>query len=194
MSRILSIGVNESQLRDLTDTLEHIKNGVPRAISGAINKVLPKSRTRFVRAVGDRITTPARSIRDRIAIRKASPATLEGHITVTRKKIPLIDFRARQTKRGGVTVQVRKGAARERFPDSFITTMASGHTGVFRRRRKGKGRVPRLPIDERMGPTVHGVVTGAPGLLDAELRTAMDDLGVQLESQVDRLLKRRKPE
>ncbi len=192
MSRILSIGVNESQLRDLTETLAHVTNGVPRAISGAINKVLPKARTRFVKAVGDRITVPARAIRERVAIRKATPANLEGFVTVTRRPIPLIEFKARQTKRGGVTVQVRKGTAREKFPDSFIATMTSGHTGVFRRRFKGKGRVPRLPIDERYGPTVLGIVTGAPGLLQHELVVATEDLQRQIGSQVDRLLQRKK--
>lgn len=188
----LIIGVDETQRKELAEVLANVRNGVPRAISGAINKVLPKARTRFVRAVGDRITVPAREVRERIAVKKASPATLEGTVTITRKPIPLIEFRARQTKKGGVTVQVRKGQAREKFRDSFIAKMKSGHEGVFRRRFKGKGRVARLPIDERFGPTVLGVISGAPGLLNEELAAAHEDLGRQIDSQVDRLLNRKK--
>jgi Prophage minor tail protein Z (GPZ) len=68
----------------------------------------------------------------------------------SRKLIPLIDFRTSQTARG-VRAAKPYGKAQV-FKGTFIATMpGGGHRGVFR--RVGK---KRLPIQEMMGPSIHG--------------------------------------
>lgn len=190
MAKTVTITTDDAKERDLAALLDGIANGVPRVISGAINKVLPKARTGFVRAVRERVALTAGAVRDRIAIRRATVRELTGLVVITRKGVPLSEYKPRWSLRAGVTVQVRKGAVAERFPESFIRTLSSGHKGVFRRRLVGGKRVPRLPIDERFGPTVEGVVEGAPGLLEEQIELASEDLDRQIDSQVDRLLAR----
>jgi hypothetical protein len=194
MDKIVTVTTDDAKERYLDALLDGIANGVPRVISGAINKVLPRARTGFARAVRERITLAYGAVLERIAIRRATVQDLAGLIIITRKGVPLSEYKARWSLRSGVTVQVRKGAAAERFPESFTRTLSSGHKGVFRRRFVGGKRVPRLPIDQRYGPTVEGVVEGAPGLLEEQVELASEDLDRQIESQVDRLLVRGKAE
>lgn len=65
-------------------------------------------------------------------------------ISLDGRPVPLIEYKARQTKKG-VTVQVNQGK-RTRIDHAFITTMKSGKKGVFVRRGKA-----RLPIRELLG-------------------------------------------
>lgn len=98
-------------------------------------------------------TDAKREIRTRKAIRPAraaksirvfSPAgvqTLEGlewGVRVYGNGFPLIDYGARQTKKG-VSVKINVGK-RVLIKSAFIATMANGHRGVFV--RKGKTRFP----------------------------------------------------
>lgn len=66
-------------------------------------------------------------------------------------KVPLIDYKARPTKRG-ITVAVNKGK-RTLVRSAFIARMPTGHRGVFQR----KGRA-RLPIRELYGSRVVDVM------------------------------------
>lgn len=65
-------------------------------------------------------------------------------ISLDGKPVPLIEYRARQTRRG-VTVAVNRGK-RSLVRGAFIQVMKSGHKGVFVRRGSA-----RLPIDEQPG-------------------------------------------
>lgn len=73
-----------------------------------------------------------------------------GHIPLYEMGAPAETNRAKKGKGkvGGTKVTVIKGR-RILYEDAFIQTMASGHTGVFRRRGK-----TRLKIDELFGPSV----------------------------------------
>jgi hypothetical protein len=84
------------------------------------------------------------------------------------------------------------------LPHTFLATTKSGHVGVFERKRfggtgKGSGRVGRLPIEQRYGPTVAGVLAGMPGAIDRIERFAQDKLPVILNSQLDWLLSKGTP-
>lgn len=115
----------------------------------------------------------------------------------------------RTTRGTGITVRVRKGGAVEKFPESFVQRMGSGHQGIYRRvvkqglsardnakRRLGgipSIRVGRFPIKERMGPTAVGVLANAPGngaktILDEVSNELAGVLQKNIGSQIDRLL------
>jgi hypothetical protein len=72
----------------------------------------------------------------------------ETYLRSSRKLIPLIDYRGRQTARGARAAKPYGKA--QVFANAFIATMPSGHRGIFRR-RTGAGR---LPIREMMGPGI----------------------------------------
>lgn len=206
----VNIGFATAALKQAQDDLREIPNGLPRAMSGAINKTLPKLRTLLIGDVREQIDIKAGDVRDRMRIERASPSKLSGAVVIDRKAIPLIDFKARQGKKG-VTVSVRKGQ-RELLRGTFIATMKSGHVGVFERKSRvpGSNVKPRrliirdehgrrkqtseLPIQERFGPTPLAVIERTPGLLEKRVDATQEDLSVQLASQVDRLLSRRKPD
>jgi hypothetical protein len=72
----------------------------------------------------------------------------ETFLRSSRKRIPLIDFGARQMNPGARAAKPWGRA--QVFQSTFIATMRSGHRGVFRRRGTS-----RLPIREMMGPSIH---------------------------------------
>lgn len=204
------------------DALEEVRSTlrgreITGAISGALNKTLPKTRTEIIRTVRAELNLKASDVRERITILRASPGKLRASIRVSRKAIPLVKYNARQT-RLGASVGVRKGS-RQTILHSFLATMKSGHKGVFVREKDykhvkrtvvirqllgivgtgqhglvevGRKRVSfGLPIRELYGPTVVGVITGKPGMSEHLEQFASADLGVQLRSQIDRFLAKR---
>jgi hypothetical protein len=189
--RDISITLNDAQRKAVQQMLVGIKNGLERAMPPAINRTISTGRTRIVRRIGNEIALRAKTIREAFTLGKASRAKPVGLIRIRRKPVPLVEFNPRQTL-AGVTVKVRKKEARQLLRSTFLGVMASGHEGVFERRREGPGRVPRLPIDERMGPTVLGVFEGAPGVAADELAQLGEVLEKNVLSQVDRLLARRR--
>jgi hypothetical protein len=91
---------------------------------------------------------------------------LVGRISVSGRRIPLIDFNARgqEPSRGrGRGVSANTGGGRKTYPGSFIATTRSGHRGVFLRQgsssRKSRGAWSKnLPIVELKGPSLPNVV------------------------------------
>lgn len=71
-------------------------------------------------------------------------ADMSWSLDVSGEPVPLVAYPNRQTKRG-VSVEVNRGK-RTLVKGSFVSTMKSGHKGVFRRRGTA-----RLPIKELLG-------------------------------------------
>ena len=203
MPAFVSVTISPEQLADLKATLAGVKNGAPKAITAAINRTLTTGRSRVVKRVTGIVNLKARDARDVIGTRKATYSTLEGSIRLSRKAIPLINYGARQTKKG-VSVAVRKGEGRKVIPHTFLATMRSGHTGVFERKPGSKhvrrvnakhpeGVWTQLGIRERYGPTLLGVFQGAPGVASEVIADLAEVLKKNLASQIDRLLGRKGP-
>lgn len=88
---------------------------------------------------------------DAIVLRKAFEGRLEVTVKASPRRLPLFDFRARQTKRG-VTYKLAGSRHGGRHPHAFIATVGNGHQGVFVRTGK-----KRLPIKEVPGPSIGAV-------------------------------------
>ncbi len=86
-------------------------------------------------------------VRSRIRIKAPTAKTLTGELRANLKRIPLIKFRARSTRRG---VSYRGKSGRSRHPHAFIVKMPAGHIGVFER----KEGAARLPIRQLYGASV----------------------------------------
>lgn len=127
-------------------TLAGYRNGAPTVIRRALNRTVTPVRARAAREIAADLKVKPRTARSALAVRRATSRALEATVTASGQRIPLIEFRARQVKRG---VSYDLGRGRGLAPKAFIATMRSGHRGVFKR----LGR-PRLPIQELRGPSI----------------------------------------
>lgn len=110
-----------------------------RAAVRAINKGAAHVASTATRAIAAQKGIPARVIRERVKVRRANLQRVQARVWVGTYAVRVAEL--------GALHQGKKGARAGRgkvIPGSFVATMASGHTGVFKR----KGR-PRLPIKEQ---------------------------------------------
>lgn len=183
---------------DLENALRRLKGAAPVAVARALNRSIATVRTQAVRAVAQDVGLPQKSVREAMPIQQATPGRLVARLEVTGKKIPLYDFKARQTARG---VTYRLPGGRNFLPSGFIATMKSGHVGVFVRglgakHQKGRGSWrqrsgwPALPIKERFGPSLPRVF-GRQRITDALRTVAKDVMAKNLAHEVQFLLQQR---
>lgn len=173
----LVIQVDEAKLAEVQALLAHIKNGLPRVLTRAINKVGGKAHAQTVRELAAATKLKQKEVRRHMRLRRATWKRLLCEIWSYGRDVRLIAFGARQTTRGvtaklppGLEVRVGpKGLAslagtesrggRPLFAHAFIAEMPSGHKGVFVRygepRIMKRGRYAgkrRQPIEELFVP------------------------------------------
>lgn len=194
-------------LSALADTYGFTPQQVQAIGVSAGNRALASGKTSIVRDVAGTINLLQKDIRDLVKVSGFTRAKLEGRIDISRKPIPLINFvrgsvdraNKRAGKNGGVTVEIFKGKT-ETLRGAFIATMASGHTGIFERRHVAGRNVytgprnPRLPIDERFGLTLVGYIANADGFIEKQEARIQDVFATRVQSGVQRMLARQKPE
>jgi hypothetical protein len=113
------------EFRDLTN--QEFNTGVSRAI----NHTLAKTKTAASKEIRAVYNVPAKYVGRGLTVRRANRAQVYGYLIAEGKPIPLSVFKPRQTKEG-VSVLIKKGN-RQLIRGAFITTMSSGHSGVFAR-------------------------------------------------------------
>ena len=171
-------------------------------MSRAINKVLAGARTESARQISGEIKIKVATARKGMIIDKATFEKWVGTITLSARRIPLIEFAARELKKGGVSYRIEKSGKRKRIPRAFIATMPTGHKGVFRRkptgtsvggaivRRADSPLVGRLPIGEMRGPSIKEVFKNAPIIIAAVTEKAATGLQKEITRQVELQLNR----
>jgi len=120
-----------------------------KAIKRSLNRTITGVRTAASRSVRQHLTLKAKDVNKELSVRRANTRTLSAAVDIQATAVGLIKFRARATRRKGVTVQVKKRGGRKQVPNAFIRTMDSGHRGVFVRRG-----LARLPIRELLSTSV----------------------------------------
>ncbi|MFA7818620.1 MULTISPECIES: phage tail protein [Aeromonas] len=142
---------------------------VPKASAQAVNRVSSRASGRAIRltAKDARVRVPAKLIRPRVKIFKATPQAPNAVIRVRRRPIPMIRLgpaQQRLTRRGGRYQAGDMQVGRHRVPGGFVADGSKGF-GQYRRgggyastalrswqilRRVGKGRhaleVMRIPL------------------------------------------------
>lgn len=150
----ISISV-KSDFSAIERALTHAQHAaLPSARRRTLNKLAQYAKSEAVRSIRSRWRFKAATIRKSISIKRANYKALEAEVRAIGQNSPIIDFAARQTRKG-VTVGVSKGK-RKLIKGAFVATMKSGHKGVFKRSakatRRTKGRPttssPNLPIEE----------------------------------------------
>lgn len=126
-------------------TSEQLNLGIARAI----NWVAAKGKTKASRDIREVYKIRAKDLNKGLTVKKASRQTLTGFIIAEGHPLPLIAFTARQVKTG---VSINIMGTRKIVKRAFITTLKSGHRGVFARGQYQNPKFifakPRLPITE----------------------------------------------
>ena len=161
------------------------RNSLPKVMSRGLNRTATEARTRASRLLSQKIGVKVKDIRERVTLQRASYSKWRSFVKISRRRIPLISFGARQTKKG---VTYKKEGERVLIRHAFKATMKSGHTGIFKRKFSS-----RLPISELRGPSLGQVFVGAPEAADAIYRESMQRLGKNIHDQVRMILKARLP-
>lgn len=124
------------------------KNLVDRALSSTVNKLATQGRTRINKSIREDWRVKVGAVNRAITIRKAKIGGKESIILGTGSAIPVIDFAARQTKKG-VTYAAKKSQGRLLIKSAFIATIQGGDASVFKRKFK-----KRFPINKKFGPAI----------------------------------------
>lgn len=130
--------------RRLNELRDDIKN---KAIASTLNRIGDQTKTQAVREISGTYNIKQKDVRDRIKVRRVFAS---GRLTVEvavvskfgRRATNLITFGAKQLKRGGVSVKIRRDKSPTRGKNWFIlTNRKTGGTFVAKRVRPGRGGI-----------------------------------------------------
>lgn len=128
----ITISVKHDIDRAIRDLDDMARQKVPRAAARALNKVGAQAKTQAAREIKDRYQIGTRMISKYISVaRRASPSSLTVEVRAEGSPLPVLAFKARQTRKG-VSVEIVRGR-RKLISRAFIATLRSGHRGVFAR-------------------------------------------------------------
>lgn len=142
----MDLSLSTDGIPQLQSDFADYPNRVQRGIVRSLNRAIKSGQTVMVRAIAQDTGLKSGDVRNAMRLKLASVASPEASLGTSLARIPLIDFGAKQTRRG-VTYKLQGG--RSRIENAFIATMGSGHVGVFARASKA-----RLPIKELFGPSL----------------------------------------
>lgn len=178
MAALVEIKFDEAKLRKVQRMLRDIPRALPRVMSRAINKTATSAKTDVARRIAGEVNIKVSTIKKNITLKRATYRVWQAVLGIWTKRIPLINFSARQTAKG-VSYKISKTEGRKTIKSAFIISMSSGHKGVFRR-----AGPRRLPIIELKGPSVGEVFRGSAGLAKAATWKAQQRLGRNIDDQV----------
>lgn len=198
MNTSFHIEINKNDLKRVQDMLGDFKGLPDKVTVRALNKTLTGVRTDASTAIREVINAKKAAIDETFKITKASTGHMSATIASTGRPLALIDFTGTRQTNKGVSVQVRLDRPRKVIPRTFITTMKSGHKGVFWRdwhdlakKPKDKtmiyGRLPkmyRLPVSERYAPRIPDYISNGP-IIEKILKQAAERLHGNLEHETD---------
>lgn len=128
---MISVSV-EQAVKDIRREFKDLTNAeFDIGVSRAINHTLSKARTSAGREIRSVYNIAAKDVNKAFTMKRANKTQLYALLIASGKPLPLRSFKPRQTKEG-VSVLIKKGS-RQLIKSAFLTTMASGYTGVFAR-------------------------------------------------------------
>lgn len=190
----IDLQIDPQQRKEVEEIFAAIPKMSQQVMADAVNKTADRGKTNFARRVRNETGLAVKETRGRIDVRKAKPisgdASPFARLRIRGTKIPLIRFKARQN-REGVQFDTGRAGGKQVLKSGFIRSIAHGKQ-VLRRAGDGEKLVPRYPVHVRYGPTLLEYFDNAPGVLIDEINKLGDVLQQQVNSQMDRRLKRRK--
>jgi len=146
------IALKEKGLSELIESLNNVAENLAKETYTALSKAGSKTARAMTQEVTAELNVAAKVVRSKIKIKKQ-----RENLTVTASlaksaRIPLRDFKARQTKTKGVSAKIEKKKGVTHYPKAFIVNKFGGQ--VYTRTNKGTG--PRGPILKLKGASPFG--------------------------------------
>ena len=144
MPAITVVGLEEVQ-----QLIEDMPEVGKKTLATSINRTVTHLKSVVSQTVRTFSTVKAKYAKSSMIVpKKARVNSLNSSLVITGKRIPLIGYQARQTKKG-VNARIFKAGELKLRPRAFIATMKNGHKGVFwRKYARGDKLVGRLSITE----------------------------------------------
>lgn len=169
-----------------------------QAVPIALNDMAKQCRTQASRKIRETYNIKSATLKKNLEIKVATKTKLTASVVASVGSLPMIAFTPSQNK-SGVGVTIKKGE-RKTVKHAFITTMPSGHVGVFSR-YDGKGNVlsgahrgahgSALPIKElyTIGPSRAFASDAVQSVLQNLINAKFAQI---LEGKIQYLLKRQR--
>lgn len=190
MVRSIEVKFDEKKLKEIQRSMS-VGREMNKLMYRVIDKTAKGSRTQIVNALAGEIALKKTIIRNAIRYQKPSYTRWMAQLDVFGTRIPLLDFSARQTKKG-VSYKIDKKGKREKILHAFIGDMRSGHRGVFKRSGTDENLVGRLGINEKFGPSLGGVFENAGNIAAEIQRDAGERLVKNADAQLALMLEKRR--
>lgn len=142
--------------------ITRLDNALKKAGIRAVNRVIVTARKSATEEVRKKYNIKAAKIKEKTRLFKASRTRLGAALVISAGRMGLINFSARQTKRG-VTVLVKKTSGRKRIKSGFIAT-AKGGRNIWQRMTKSRLPIRRLTT---IGPATMFEVEGEKAFREA---------------------------
>lgn len=174
----------KADFRQAIDRLRSIEGRLrDQVIARTLNRLADGTKTEAVRGISRTYNLTATKVRERIKIKKAFAAkTLSVEISVPsrfgKRALNLISFGARELKRGGVSVKIRRDRAGLKSGQWFIlTNTKTGGTFVAKRTGAARGDIdPVRTVDV-------GQMFNSRDINEAMLARIRRDFGKEFERQ-----------
>lgn len=201
---MLEIRFDDDKIKKLERELRNFPRALPKVMCRGLNRTAKSARTEMSRSITGisglgKEGKSARSVLQRLKLLKASYSNWRAFITISKRRLGVIDLKARETNKG---VTYKKIGSRSRIfvRHAFIATMPSGHRGVFLRAIHIKGQyIPmktkkKEAIFELRGPSLAQLWTAG---MAAEVNRIQAESARRLQKnindQVYLILKQRLP-
>lgn len=157
---MIGFTAEERGAKELAKVLGGSRKKIKRQLIIAVNATSRKTKGTIAKQIATELATAQKNIKKTSTIRKkAGKADRIPTAIITQKqtsRIPLRDFRARQTK-AGVTYKVSKKKGRKVAPGAFQGPTPKRMKASWRGRVFKRVGQSRLPIVQLMGPSPWGV-------------------------------------
>ena len=187
MNEPISIRINREDIARIKRDFKLMNDEVPISLSRAINRTLAAVNTEGSIQVRKIYALKAKRIKKNFSIRKSTKNNLTASWKSKGDPIGLIQFGARQNRRG-VSVQVEKVNARKTIDHTFIQAGKDKETKhVFWREKKDGVRVARYPIIRLTGPRIEDALS-KPKVQKALQKKADETLQKRLDAEANYIL------
>jgi hypothetical protein len=150
-------------MNELLAKMDEVADNLPKEVNIVLGISARKVQSRLSKEIGRELNTPQKNIK-----RQTSREVNRQRVTATVKirksaRIPLRDFKARQTKQG-VSAKISKRKGVKKYRNSFIIARFGNH--AFTRGRNPKNR----KITKMMGPSPWGVIVRNNRVMDRTMK------------------------
>ena len=179
----VDVKYNQKQLRGIARDMQDIPKQIPTVMFRGINRTVGPAKTQVTNEIAGQVRMKKSIIKKRIIQTKANRRRWEGTLDISRRRIRLIDWGAKELKRGGISYTIGR-AGRSKVADAFFANVmrpgqGESSRGVFRR-----VGAARLPIIQLRGPSLGEVFQGSATIVQRVLGWTGKRLVIEIDKQI----------